>query len=125
MKNQQTIALTVGYLLVALLFFNLGNYAHRSRPPDIRIEEPSVDLSQIYNSLKTAEAQSPAPAQSDQQIAGETLASDCQGKIKGNIGSSGKIYHLPGGAFYSRTIPELCFDNETEAQKAGFRKSSR
>jgi hypothetical protein len=46
--------------------------------------------------------------------------------VKGNFSTSGeKIYHLPGGAFYSRTRPEVCFATEDDAQAAGFRPSKR
>ncbi|HEY9060236.1 MAG TPA: thermonuclease family protein [Pseudobacteroides sp.] len=48
------------------------------------------------------------------------------GKIKGNISSSGeKIYHVPGGAFYDKTIAEEYFDTEAQAQAAGYRRSKR
>jgi competence protein ComEC len=48
------------------------------------------------------------------------------GLIKGNISSTGeKIYHLPGGAYYDRTVPEAWFKTEAEAQKAGYRASKR
>lgn len=48
------------------------------------------------------------------------------GLIKGNINSKGeKIYHLPGGAYYEKTIPEKWFKTEQEAQDAGFRPSSK
>ncbi len=43
--------------------------------------------------------------------------------IKGNAQSG--IYHIPSGKYYSRTKPERCFANESDAQKAGFRKSSK
>ena len=48
--------------------------------------------------------------------------------IKGNISSSGKIYHLPGQRYYNQTfidesLGERWFCNEVEAQAAGFRKS--
>ncbi len=43
--------------------------------------------------------------------------------IKGNIASSGKIYHVQGGSFYARVKPEQCFTTEAEAVAAGFRKS--
>lgn len=43
--------------------------------------------------------------------------------IKGNESSG--IYHVPGGAFYSRTNPEICFSTTTAAQKAGYRASKR
>lgn len=48
------------------------------------------------------------------------------GLIKGNINSKGeKIYHLPGGAYYEKTIPEKWFRTEKEALEAGFRPSGR
>lgn len=43
--------------------------------------------------------------------------------IKGNADSG--IYHVPGGAYYSKTQPEECFSSEAAAKKAGYRKSQR
>lgn len=48
--------------------------------------------------------------------------------IKGNISSSGKIYHLPGCGSYDKTVintsaGERWFCNEEEAQAAGWRKA--
>lgn len=43
--------------------------------------------------------------------------------IKGN--ASSKIYHMPGGAYYDKTNPEVCFATESAAQAAGYRKSKR
>ncbi len=40
-------------------------------------------------------------------------------------GSSSRVYHLPGGAFYDRTNAAVCFNTEAEAVAAGYRKSSR
>ncbi|SHJ46551.1 cell wall-binding repeat-containing protein [Clostridium magnum] len=55
-----------------------------------------------------------------------TSTSTGHGLIKGNINSKGeKIYHVPGGSYYDRTIPEVWFNTEEEAQAAGFRKSLR
>lgn len=47
--------------------------------------------------------------------------------IKGNINpkKGARIYHLPGGAFYDRIKPEVCFSNEKEAVAAGFVRSRR
>lgn len=48
-----------------------------------------------------------------------SLNEDCQ--IKGNIGSSGKIYHTPDSPWYEQTKPEVIFCTEEEAVEAGFR----
>lgn len=53
----------------------------------------------------------------------------CQ-PIKGNIGRTGKIFHVPGGANYDQVLideskGEAFFRTEQEAIDAGFRKSSR
>lgn len=110
-NHQQKLALSVGYLLVFALAFGLGRItAYKYNVPEIRIEE-------VFN----------APDNYTANVAGaqtETDA-DCAGKIKGNIGSKEKIYHLPGGSFYNRTNPEMCFNTEAEAKAAGFRRSSR
>lgn len=119
--NQQKIALVIGYVLVAALFFNIGRFINSTTPPEISIEEPALS-SEVYDNLNKLQTQittGEAPA-----VAGESTE-NCAGKIKGNIGSSGKIYHLPGGAFYNRTNPEMCFDTEAAALEAGFRKSQR
>lgn len=39
--------------------------------------------------------------------------------VKGN--DSSKIYHLPGGRFYARTVPERCYANEEDAIADGYR----
>lgn len=43
--------------------------------------------------------------------------------VKGN--ASSMIYHVPGGAFYSRTIPEECFSTTAAARAHGYRASKR
>lgn len=51
---------------------------------------------------------------------GSTCPSDHP--IKGNNSISGaKIYHEPGDEFYSRTRPERCFKDASEAESAGYR----
>lgn len=46
--------------------------------------------------------------------------------IKGNINSKGeRIYHVPGGASYNKTIPEAWFFTEDEARAAGYRRAKR
>ncbi|UAC49168.1 thermonuclease family protein [Bacillus aquiflavi] len=65
---------------------------------------------------------------SEQQNSPSTQTSNsCQSPtIKGNINSKGeKIYHVPSGDFYDRTIAEEMFCSEDEAVQAGYRKSQR
>ena len=50
--------------------------------------------------------------------------------IKGNISASGRIYHVPGGAYYARTgidtsKGESWFCSEAEARAAGWRRSRK
>jgi len=46
--------------------------------------------------------------------------------IKGNVNQNGeRIYHVPAGAFYLQTNPEVCFATREGAQAAGFRTSRR
>jgi hypothetical protein len=34
------------------------------------------------------------------------------------------IYHVPGGRFYDRTVPDRCYPSEAAAQADGYRRSS-
>ena len=44
--------------------------------------------------------------------------------IRGNISSSGeKIFHMPSGQFYNKTVPEETFCTKSEARSAGYRES--
>ncbi|WP_025134054.1 hypothetical protein [Leucobacter sp. PH1c] len=45
--------------------------------------------------------------------------------IKGNQNGKEWIYHVPGGAYYSRTKPEACFSSASAAVAAGYRASKR
>ena len=71
-------------------------------------------------------AAAPVPAK---PTANDNAASQCL--IKGNISSRGeRIYHVPGGAYYSRTKisptkGERFFCTEAEAEAAGWRASRR
>lgn len=50
-----------------------------------------------------------------------TQVGDCNGAIKGNISSRGKIYHMPSDQYYKVTKAEICFKSRKDAEKAGFR----
>ena len=41
--------------------------------------------------------------------------------IKGNSNSG--IYHVPGGRFYDRTVPERCYATEDDAVADGYRRA--
>lgn len=41
--------------------------------------------------------------------------------IKGNDNSG--IYHVPGGRFYERTVPERCYADEADAIADGYRRA--
>lgn len=56
----------------------------------------------------------------------EYVDSNGEGLIKGNINSKNKkIYHIPGGSYYSQTKPEVLFKTEKEAIQNGFTKASK
>jgi endonuclease YncB( thermonuclease family) len=65
---------------------------------------------------------------SENNLSNATTSNNCV--IKGNISHGKRIYHVPGGEFYSRTIIDVAkgerwFCNEAEAQAAGWRPSRR
>lgn len=39
--------------------------------------------------------------------------------------SSSKIFHVPGGSSYERTVPDRCYANESDAEADGYRKAQR
>ena len=63
------------------------------------------------------------------RLSSEVISTQEGCSIKGNISSSGeKIYHVPGGQYYTRTKinqskGEKWFCSEQEAKFAGWRKS--
>jgi hypothetical protein len=116
---QVQIVLVIGYILVAGLGFGLGRFSvHQIVAPEIKVEQaanPPVNYTPNVAAIQTQVAV--------QTTAATISAQNCAGKIKG---SSSKIYHLPGGAFYDKTThPVACFDTEAQARAAGFRKSAR
>jgi len=107
-KNKTPIALLVGAIIIAGAIYLVGSQL-----------KSGVDKSQLPANLPSAvdSAKNSAPS------------ADCV--IKGNISSKGeKIYHVPGGQFYDRTVidtskGEKWFCSEVEAQAAGWRRSSK
>jgi micrococcal nuclease len=117
----------------------LNGYAQVSTyPPDVKYSdyftkftkearEAGIGLWSLEETKKTpAQESTLKPSKTTPPTPKPSSASKAKGKIKGNISSSGeKIYHVPGGAYYEKTIAEEYFDTEAEAQAAGYRRSKR
>jgi hypothetical protein len=43
---------------------------------------------------------------------------NCDGQIKGNKGSNGWVFHVPGGLYYDKTKAGQCFTTEESAKGA-------
>ncbi|MEK7149539.1 MAG: hypothetical protein AAB757_00975 [Patescibacteria group bacterium] len=102
-KNKTFLAIIIGAVIIAGGIYLVGS---RPKPTQLPAQLPSVVNSGENSALNT----------------------DCL--IKGNISSGGKIYHMPGGQFYDRTVintskGEKWFCSEVEAKTAGWRKSSK
>lgn len=91
-------------------------------------------VTQNQTGAKTNAQQTPAQSNDPKQVVQSsggvqgTGGYDCPEDypVKGNINSKGeKIYHVPGGQFYEKTKPEMCFKTPGDAEKAGFRASKR
>ena len=81
------------------------------------VDEPAVDEPAVEESGSTDEAPygegSHAPLDDPQEAPAGF-------EIKGNADSM--LYHVPGSAFYDRTVPEAWFASEEAAEAAGFSK---
>lgn len=82
---------------------------------------PKTEPQSIQPNYITTESNQPTTT----NLEGDKAVAPPDCPIKGNISGKSKIYHLQGGAFYERTQEEMCFQTESEAEAAGFIKSSR
>lgn len=107
-------------------------YAHASSyPPDVKYQEQLTQAeaeARISNRGLWSSCSSPNPAVTQPTQTTGKIPPDPDCPIKGNISSSGKIYHLPGQRFYNQTVidtasGEKWFCSEAEAISAGWRKS--
>lgn len=122
----------VGETLVNDYLVRQGFARASSYPPDIKYQEifrQSEAKAQAGNIGMWAGCSSGSIATGSSGVSSKTPP-DPSCPIKGNISSGGKIYHLPGGSFYDRTVidtsaGERWFCSETEANLAGWRKSKR
>lgn len=124
---------------------NIRTAADSVRETTERVTEPSHNgqgrtVKAHTNSRNERIYYIPGQANYDRLEAEETFASEEEaqaagyrrsmarggGTIKGNINAKGeKIYHLPGQANYDRIDAEALFENEEQAQAAGFRPAQR
>jgi endonuclease YncB( thermonuclease family) len=99
---------------------------------DRRYEEEEKEAILLARGLWAYEMQDPAAFRAAQRAARTEDVAPAQGEcpIKGNISENGRIYHLPGQAFYDRTRisparGERWFCSEGEARAAGWRRARR
>lgn len=80
-----------------------------------------------YRHAGDVQAQAEKPARRSRRPIVSSLRSSPQPtgtcRIKGNRGSNGWIYHLPGMPYYERTNAEQIFCTEAEARAAGYRRA--
>ncbi len=122
-ENKEKVVLACCAILIFIVGFGTGRAEH---------EVKKTNKNQAYyttksSAIKTAgEEGNVAPISSTPvpvQSTADSKVDQTNCPIKG---TSSKIYHLAGGAFYDRiTSPVACFSTEAEAVAAGYRKSSR
>ncbi|HZT09108.1 MAG TPA: hypothetical protein VFC51_18960 [Chloroflexota bacterium] len=97
--------------------------ADQSGGPDaaaVAEEEPTSTAEPTPSPTRAPTA--PSPTRTPKPLTAEDAAPCSIGQIKGNVSS--KIYHVPTGGSYARTKNKVeCFDNESDAQAAGYRRA--
>jgi hypothetical protein len=119
-ENKEKCFYLASCVLIFIVGFGTGRVEQGLRAPN----KIQANYTTKTNVNKTADK----PANTNKTI--ETNSNQTTGSINSGScyikGTSSKIYHLPGGAFYERvTSPAACFNTESEAIAAGYRKSSR
>ena len=96
--------------------------------PDVEQPAP-VEPTATVEAPDVAQTAAPADAPAAAAVSGPVapLGDECppEAMIKGNQGTSGWIYHRPGGSSYRRTDPEQCFATSADAEAAGYRAAKR
>lgn len=130
-KMYNEMVLEKGYARVAYIYAPNTRHVDRFREIQEQARQNQVGIWSIENYATDKGYNTDATEKSKEEEQSTTVVppstsgnNDCN--IKGNISSSGdKIYHVPGGQFYERTKAEEMFCSESDAEKAGFRKSQR
>ena len=95
--------------------------------PTATVEAPAAAQTEVpvVDAPAAAAAAAPAAAAVSGPVA--PIGDECppEAMIKGNQGTSGWIYHRPGGSSYRRTDPEQCFATSADAEAAGYRAAKR
>lgn len=93
--------------------------ATRSQQAEHAVDEPAGQSPE----------ESVAPAEQAEPVAGEDWVEPVDGAcpathpVKGKPGSG--IFHLPGGLFYDRTVPDRCYQSAEAAEADGLRPAKR
>lgn len=51
------------------------------------------------------------------------VGGECPDGYPIKVNEKSGIYHVPGGRFYGRTVPERCYSNEASAEADGYRRA--
>lgn len=107
-------------------FDSLWNNAKKFESIDLRIaQDPAPEISEAEPDTEVGPGIDPGAGASLPQAGGADDSCD-RPMIKGNISSNGeKIYHLPDGLYYERTVAEEMFCSVEAAELQGYRVSSR
>ena len=86
----------------------------RSQPPAQQFQ-PAPERRSLVDST----APSAAPAARPRWVA--PIDGLCPDGFPIKANASSRIYHVPGGRFYTRTVPERCYANSEDAAADGYR----
>lgn len=121
--NLEKIRLWFVIILIQAGSFGMGMYtAHTYWIPK---SQPLSTVNYTTNQDEAKNLEIPSKDSPASSTTPNSLDLDNCTSVKGNISGTSKTYHIPGGSFYDRTTPEMCFATEAEAQSAGFAKSSK
>ncbi len=120
-ENKQKSFYLISCILIFIVGFGTGRVEQGFRTPNKIQANYTTKTNTNKAPDKPTNANKPIATNTNKAANPATNAASCYIK-----GTSSRIYHLPGGAFYDRvTNPAACFNSEAEAGTAGYRKSSR
>ena len=117
-KNKKSVKLKAGtYKITTTVKYKVGT-AKKSGSKTKIVYKGKVKTKKLTQTIKVTQGKKP------NRVYGNGGYNCPAGyPVKGN--ASSMIYHVPGGAFYSRTKPEECFKDASAARAAGYRASKR